>query len=336
MRSLLRWPVVLVACAVASFSALGYGWATQSGYFAFLPDEANSADAAVLVPGERPPPDGSGFYFVSVSVLEANLVQELWARHLVEGADLVPSEQILAPGQSNEQRRELELHAMASSQQVAQVVAERALGRDVDVRRDGALVTDVQSGSPAARAGLRAGSVVVAAQGRRVRSAEDLTEAMGGLEPGDVARIQVRGEATARIRTIRSDDGRAIIGVGVADSVEIGELPVKVRFSVPGVGGPSAGLAFALEIYDSLSGRRLLRGHRVAATGALTLDGEVGGVGGVEQKTLGAIEAGCDTFLVPEGDNAEEARRAADGRLRVIAVGSFEDALRAVRALPAT
>ena len=75
------------------------------------------------------------------------------------------------------------------------------------------------------------------------------------------------------------------------------------------IGGPSAGLAFALEIYDSLSGRHLLRGHKIAVTGELDLAGGVHEIGGVNQKTIGAINAGADTFLVPAGDNFKDARR---------------------------
>ena len=83
-----------------------------------------------------------------------------------------------------------------------------------------------------------------------------------------------------------------------------------VSFSTRRIGGPSAGLAFALEIYDSLSGRHLLDGHKIAVTGELDLAGGVHAIGGVKQKTIGAIDAGADTFLVPAGDNLRDARQA--------------------------
>ena len=106
-----------------------------------------------------------------------------------------------------------------------------------------------------------------------------------------------------------------------------------MRYTIHGIGGPSAGLAFALEIYDSMSGRSLLHGHRIAATGELDLFGDVGTIGGAKQKALGAIEAGADTFIVPV-DNVAAARKAADGRLRVIGVKTFSQALDVVRHLP--
>ena len=98
------------------------------------------------------------------------------------------------------------------------------------------------------------------------------------------------------------------------------------------VGGPSAGLPFALEVMEEL-GRDVARGYRVAATGQLAPDGRVIPIGGVKQKTYGARDAKMDVFLVPAGDNARDARRYA-GPLRIIAVRNFQQALRALATLP--
>jgi PDZ domain-containing protein len=100
------------------------------------------------------------------------------------------------------------------------------------------------------------------------------------------------------------------------------------------VGGPSAGLAFALEVMEK-SGVDVVHGHNVAATGEIFAAGTIGPIGGIKQKTIGAREAGVDAFLVPAGDNATEARKYADG-LRIIPVHKFVDALSALKALPAT
>ncbi len=97
-------------------------------------------------------------------------------------------------------------------------------------------------------------------------------------------------------------------------------------------GGPSAGLPFALEVLQEL-GKDVDRGYRVAATGEIELDGTVGPVGGLKQKTLGVKAADADVFLVPAGENAAVARHYA-GNMRVIPVESFQQALRALRTLP--
>ena len=97
------------------------------------------------------------------------------------------------------------------------------------------------------------------------------------------------------------------------------------------VGGPSAGLAFALDILQEL-GRNIVHGHKIAATGEILPDGSVGPIGGIKQKTIGAREAHVDAFLVPAGENAQEARRYAHG-LKIIAVENFPQALRALATL---
>jgi len=109
-------------------------------------------------------------------------------------------------------------------------------------------------------------------------------------------------------------------------------LPVPVRIDLGQVGGPSAGLAFALDIVEEL-GHDVDRGHRIAATGELCGDGTVFPIGGVKQKTIGAKQAGADVFIVPAGDNAAEARRYA-GTMRVLPVHSFRQALRELATLP--
>jgi len=122
-----------------------------------------------------------------------------------------------------------------------------------------------------------------------------------------------------------------VIGFSPAQAVDV-TLPLKVRINARNVGGPSAGLAFALEVLEEL-GHNVDRGYRVAVTGQLELNGAVDLIGGVKQKTFGAREAKADVFLVPAGDNAREARRYANG-LRIIPVKSFPQALQALATLP--
>jgi PDZ domain-containing protein len=105
-----------------------------------------------------------------------------------------------------------------------------------------------------------------------------------------------------------------------------------VKIDTGNIGGPSAGLAFALEVMEKL-GRDVDRGHKVAATGEIFLDGQVGPIGGVRQKIFGARKAGVDIMLVPAGDNARIARQYA-GPVRVIPVKSFRQALHALATLP--
>jgi len=177
---------------------------------------------------------------------------------------------------------------------------------------------------------------VTAANGKKVRTPADLRRVVGRLKPGSPVALTVRrgsGLQKVNVRTI-ADPGRparSIIGVFISQDASI-KLPLKVAIDAGNVGGPSAGLAFALEVMEEL-GRDVDRGYKVAATGELELDGSVAPIGGAAQKTIGARRAGVDVFLVPAGDNAREARTTADG-LRIIPVETFQQALRKLATLP--
>ncbi len=105
-----------------------------------------------------------------------------------------------------------------------------------------------------------------------------------------------------------------------------------MKINAGSVGGPSAGLAFALDVLEQL-GKDVDHGRRIAATGQLQLDGTVTAVGGLAQKTIGVRRSGIHFFLVPAGENAAEARRFAHG-VRIVPVHSFRQALRALATLP--
>jgi PDZ domain-containing protein len=122
-----------------------------------------------------------------------------------------------------------------------------------------------------------------------------------------------------------------LIGVVVETAADV-KLPRRVKISTGSVGGPSAGLAFALEILEKL-GRDVDHGRKVAATGQIELDGTVSPIGGVRQKTIGVRKSGIHVFLVPAGENAAEARRYAHG-VRIIPVRNFQQALHALATLP--
>jgi PDZ domain-containing protein len=220
---------------------------------------------------------------------------------------------------------------MTDSQKIAAVVALSHLGYKVRARSGGVTVLLVQGDAPAAKV-LRPGDVIVSAIGRNVASVLELRAALAAKRPGTTVRIGFRRNSKVHEATIQTvpdpqNPKRAIIGVSVSDELRV-KLPVRIKFDAGGVGGPSAGLAFALDILQEL-GRNVAHGKRIAATGELALNGAVGPIGGVKQKTLGAREAGVDVFLVPAGDNAREARRYAKD-LPIVPVQNFQQALRAL------
>jgi Lon-like protease len=331
-------PMRLAAAAglvVLALIAVGLALAViPSDSYIFLPDRAHAVDPLVTVEGVRTHPDKrGGIYFVDVFVRRASLLEERYP-WIHSGARLHPATDVKPPGESERERRQADLQAMARSQQRAAAVALRALGYKVQAEAVGALIDDVDPTAPAAGR-LQPGDVVIAADGRRVRTPSDLQRVIFSHQPPEVVQIRLqRGShvVTVALRTAAdpSHGGRARIGVAVSEAAKV-KLPVDVRINAGNIGGPSAGLAFALDVMEEL-GRDVDHGLKVAATGDIELNGAVAPVGGLEQKTLGARRSHVDVFLVPAGENAATARRYADG-LNVIPVTSFQQALRALATL---
>jgi PDZ domain-containing protein len=312
----------------------GVLWLAPSNDYIFLPDPAHPVRPLVKVAHAKPDKDGGGIYFVDVVVKKASLLERLFPG-IREGSTLVPASAVNPPGVSDKERRRLDLQAMAQSQSLAAAVALQALGHGKLVRLGGVRVSEVLSSAPAAKV-LRKGDRIMAVDGSPAETVCSLRQALARHPAGRTVTIRVRRGAKTldvRARTIRDPGtGRPLLGIGATDDVHVAKLPVQVSIDLGGVGGPSAGLAFTLDLMEEL-GHDVDHGLRVAATGTIEPDGCVGEIGGVKQKTIGARKAKVDAFLVPAGDNAAEARRYADG-LRIVPVKSFRQALQALATLP--
>ncbi len=327
---------VLTVIAIASWLL-----ATPADEYVLLPDDPHLADPVVTVAGEKPAGsrDDAGIYYTDVLVHRASL-PESWLSRFEDGATVLPAHAVVPPGGNPADLDRVDRLTFADSRTVAGVVALRALGREVTVERTGVTFDGVDRTAPSYRAGLRPGMVITAIDGMPVPQLKDLAAQMSGRTSGSPIRLSVLdGTRKLELRTKLTSDpdepGRAIIGVlGVHDAPPRAKLPVKITISPRGLGrGPSAGLAFALEIYDSLGDRRLAKGRKIAVTGTIDLDGNVGPIGGVRQKVLGAARSKADIVLVPAA-NAADGRAAAKGRVEVIAVSSFRQALSALGAPP--
>jgi Lon-like protease len=311
-------------------------WIVPSDSYLYLPDNARPVAPLVQVQGGKDPSGPGGIYYDAVVVRRAKLFEKLF--HFVhKGETLVPASSVNPPGVSDSETRAENLRAMARSQDIAAAVALKYLGYDVKLASHGALVDDVLPESPAARAGIQPTETIVSVDGRPVQTPTDLRRLLSTHRPGDTVRLGVRsaeGFREVRVKTAADphDPRRPVIGVFVLEATQA-KLPIPVKIDTGSIGGPSAGLAFALDVLEEL-GHRVDRGYKVAATGQIEPDGSVLPIGGVKQKTIGVRRAGVDVFLVPAGDNAKEARKYA-GPVKVIPVESFRQALQALATLPA-
>ncbi len=310
-------------------------WIVPSDQYLLIPDTPHPAAAVVTVKGEKPGRGAGGIYFLDVQERPATQLEVDFPGLAPDGSSFVPASDVQAPGVSQSQNQQVELEEMARSQQIAAAVALRQLGYKVAISATGALIVAIGPGTPAAGK-LIPGDVIVSVDSRRVDTPEQARRLLQRRRPGAVVNLGVRNQSdlrTVSLKTIANpvDRSRPLVGVLLEQAAHI-KLPFPVTIDTGNIGGPSAGLAFALEVMKKL-GKNVDRGYKVAATGEMFLDGTVGPIGGVRQKTIGARQAGVDILLVPAGDNARVARRYA-GRVRVIPVETFRQALHALATLP--
>ena len=328
-RHLTPWRLVgiVVALLLVTFVILVR---IPSGKYLLLVDRAHPVAPLVKVQGARPV-DSGALYFVDVREQTASVFETLFP-WLHPHASFVPAGDIVAPCSTAAQADAAALQEMAFSQRVAAAVALRKLHYHVVVTPTGVVVAQVIGGTHAP-CNLQPMDVVLAVDGTPTPTEASLRDVLARVKPGAVVKLRVRRAGkllTVPIRTV-DQDGQALVGFVPNQSARF-KLPRKVTIDSNGIGGPSAGLAFTLEVMQQL-GRNVLHGHKVAATGEMELNGAVAPIGGIKQKTYGVRQAGADVFLVPAGQNARDARRYA-GPVRIIPVRSLDQALHDLATLP--
>ena len=313
-----------------------------SGKYLLLVDGAHPVAPLVRVQGAHPADSGS-LDFVDVKEQQASELDLLLSQHRLTRslfswihphASFIPAGDVVAPCSTAAQAEDVALQEMSFSQHVAAAVALRKLGYHVVIKPTGVVVSQLIGGTHAI-CNLQPEDVVVAVDGKPTLTDAALYDALGRVEPGAVVKLRIkRGGRTLTVPVKTVEDpktGRALVGF-VPDQAATFKLPLRVAIDSNGIGGPSAGLAFTLEVMQQL-GHNVLHGHKVAATGEMELNGAVGPIGGIKQKTYGVRQAGADVFLVPAGQNARDARKFA-GPVHIIAVHSLDQALHDLATLP--
>lgn len=240
---------------------------------------------------------------------------------------VLPIDAVFPEGTTTEQRNSESAAMMIDSQQEATAAALTELGYDV-----GATLTvhSFVEGS-AAEGVLEEGDAILSANGTPVTDASALREIVnaGGGDPIEL-RIERDGEAmTVSVTPKETEvDGESVLLLGVTLMTQY-DFPIDVTIQLNNVGGPSAGMMFALGIIDTLTPDQLNGGQNVAGTGTITADGTVGPIGGIRQKLWGAEDAGAEWFLAPESSCDEVVGHVPDG-LQVFSVETLDDALEAL------
>lgn len=274
-------------------------------------------------------PTGGALDLTTVQVVGNRQHPPTWFQLVMAWFDrtraVVPIDTVFPEGVTSDERDEQNAALMIDSQHEATAAALSELGHDV-----GATVEVVQAveGSPA-DGELDEGDTITAIDGAPVESAAGLRDAIQQAEGAEVELTVVRdGESrTVALTPEKTEDaaGETVWLIGITLTTRY-DFPIDVKLQLDNVGGPSAGMMFALGIIDTLTPGELNGGEKVAGTGTIDGTGQVGPIGGIRQKLYGAKDAGADYFLAPAANCDEVVGHIPDG-LEVFRTENLEQSL---------
>jgi PDZ domain-containing protein len=234
---------------------------------------------------------------------------------------VVPDSEIYPPGESPKQSQQQDTEEMTGSQQTATAAALTELHIPYATE---VVVVQTVSGYPADGV-LKAGDVITAVDGKPVTGPSSLTGLIYSHPAGSTLTVTIdRNGTTEQVRVgTKESGGHPVMGVEIQEQYK---FPFSVTISVGDIGGPSAGMMFALGIIDKLTKLDLAGGKFIAGTGEITASGQVQAIGGIQQKMVGARDAGATIFLTP-ASNCSDTTGAVPAGLRLVKVSTLTQAV---------
>ncbi|KRC58590.1 ATP-dependent serine peptidase containing a PDZ domain protein [Agromyces sp. Root81] len=330
LRERIGWSAITVAVVVGIVFALmpsPYVIEQPGPVYDTLGVAENSDEEEVPlieIPDETTYPTDGELNLLTVSVVGRPGKTPSWFEVIAAWFDrtrsVVPVEAIFPPGVSTEDRDAQNQAAMVDSQQDAIAAALVELGYDFPRE---VTIAGLLEDSPAVGV-LEEGDVIVSLDGTEVHSIRELQTAVREHGSDAPAQIEIiRDGAPLTVEATPVDrDGVSVLGIGVRMNYE---FPVEVELQLDNVGGPSAGMMFALGIVDKLTPGAMTGGQIVAGTGTIDSSGDVGPIGGIRQKLWGAEDAGAAWFLAPEA-NCDEVTGNVPSGLTVFSVSTLDQA----------
>lgn len=289
--------------------------------------------------------EGKGsFMLTTVRMGRANIYSYAEAM-LFDYVELYPVDDILHETETQDEYNARQLHMMAGSKLNAIEVAYKKAGYPVEYEYKGVYVVQVVPDMPA-EGKLLPGDRIIEVDGRKFTSSESFIEFVGSKKAGNQVELTImRNNKTKKVKVtlqaFKEEPKKVGIGISLVDDKEIIVNP-KVTVKTDEIGGPSAGLMFALEIYDQLMEEDFTKGYKIAGTGTIDSKGVVGPIGGIDQKIVAADKAGAEIFFAPNekgisDSNYNLAVKTAieiDSKMKIVPVDLIDDAINYLQKLP--
>jgi PDZ domain-containing protein len=313
--------VLLIGAAFAA------GWVPLP-FYALGPGPARQVAPLIHVDGARTYASSGRLVMTTIRFTQVTALGAVVAWLNPEQA-VVGEDAVYPPGLSPSEEEQRAISQMDQSKIDAAVVALTEVTGYPREHGPGALVELVGTGCPA-DGRLFSGDRIVRVDGEQVDSRREASRLIDAVPVGEP--IEFRVEADGEGHDVRVTRGACpgvdepVIGIVLVDS-----FPFQISIESGDVGGPSAGLMWAVGLYDLLTPGDLTRGRTIAGTGAIDLEGKVGPIGGIRDKVVAARDAHADVMLVPRAD-FRELRDVETGDLKLIPVSTFDEAVKALSA----
>jgi len=310
-------------------------------YYVYQPGNADALSPMITVEDGY---EAEGeFHLVTVSGSQLSVLQYIIAQWRPYH-EIVPLEEVRPDGISDEEYMHYQLMLMDGSKHAAMMVAFEAANKKIEKIDNGVYVVRIVEGMPA-EGKLEMGDRIIAIDDLSITTADELVDYVKGKAAEDVLLVKVMREEKEIVKeiTVEQFPDKDEVGIGI-QLVTDQDVTVNQKVDVDSgkIGGPSAGLMFALALYNQLVEEDITKGYNIAGTGEIDEAGIVGRIGGIDKKVVAADRAGIDVFFAPHEEgrvnsNYEEAKATAEAigtKMQIVPVDTFEEALEYLAELP--
>tara|TARA_Y100001970_G_scaffold151095_1_gene185164 strand:- start:3939 stop:4961 length:1023 start_codon:yes stop_codon:yes gene_type:complete len=267
---------------------------------------------------------------------EANVLIYAWSL-INDSYDLYPREVILPDGVTPKELSEISIQNMRTSENVAIAVALKNVGYEINSKGDGVSVVGLLDDSPV-KEKLKKGDLLNSINNKEISSTTEFISTLRTYSIGETVTIGLLREVNGELKQMFVETtliehveykGEPMVGFLATTVNERFDFPFEIDIKTGNVGGPSAGLMMALNVYNNLIPEDITNSMIIAGTGTIEIDGSVGPVGGIKQKVIAAKRAGAELIIVPV-PNFDEAKLLETDKTKIIAVQSFTEALQVI------
>jgi PDZ domain-containing protein len=316
-----RWRIVL-SLLVALLAVAVVATLVRIPYYVISPGPARDVQSLIHIDDRTVYPSDGRLLLTAVNLRHAS-VYDAFEAWIDPAKSVIPEREVLAPGETREEQGERARSEMDTSKIDAAVVALTEYVGYPENHGRGVLVETVLVGAPA-DGKLFAGDVILSVDGELVDDPADLSDRIRAV--GEGTALTFRVEAGGEIHEIDIAPARVPdVSYPVIGIASVHNFPFPLTIDSADIGGPSAGLMWTLGLAELLTPGDLTDGRVIAGTGVISPDGQVGPIGGVEEKVVAAERAGATIFFVP-ADNASSARAVAD-EIVIVAVDTYAEAI---------